>query len=301
MGLIIELALLGLAGGCLNGLLAMGFGLMMRTTRIFHVAYGGVYLAAAYVYYYAQATWNLAPVIAVVLTAVAAVGLNLLIYWGIYWPLLHRGGRIFLTGFVGSLGLLTIIDNALGFVNTGGFLSFPKGMLTTKQVQWGSYYLPSGDIVGIVLAVAAVLALHWFLGRSRYGHGLRALSADRELAAEYGINVQFYDSVAYAIGGLLLVPVAIIVPSLSGLSTSSGLTVVTAAFTAAIVGGVASTPGTLAAAIILGVLESLAVDKISGSWEQALGLAVMVLVLLVKPQGLFGSRSAASVMAGGAA
>jgi branched-subunit amino acid ABC-type transport system permease component len=159
MTLVLELALLGLAAGCLNGLLAMGFGLMMRTTRIFHVAYGGVYLAAAYVYYYALVGWHLAVVVAVVLTAVAALGLNLLIYWSIYTPLLRRGGRIFLTGFVGSLGLLTIIDNALGFVNTGGFLSFPKGLLTTDQLTWGSYYLPSGDIVGIVLAVAAVLAL----------------------------------------------------------------------------------------------------------------------------------------------
>src|ERR1700689_1651498 len=111
MELITELALLGLATGCLNALLAMGFGLMLRTTRVFHVAYGGVYLSSAYVFYYSEVSWHMPPPLAIMIICVAAVGLNLLIYWSVYWPLLRRGTRIFLTGFVASLGVLTIIDN----------------------------------------------------------------------------------------------------------------------------------------------------------------------------------------------
>jgi branched-chain amino acid transport system permease protein len=274
----------------------VGFGLILRVTRIFHVAHGAVFLLTAETYYYAVTTWHFGVPLAILACLVVSVGGGILIYLIAYRPLI-RGRLSFLVGFVASLGVLTVITNVLSIVNGGGFLSFPSGVLTTQRLSLGGLQIPVGDIVGVVLGVLIIVGLQLWLSRTLSGRTIRAISDDRDLAAVYSVRTTAHDIVTMAVGSALLVPAAIIIPSLNGVDGSAALTVGTFAFTATIIGGVTSPVGTFVSAVVLGIIESVSVQWLPASWSQAVGLGIMVIVLLTRPGGLFSRNAGQSVLA----
>ena len=291
MTLFIQLALLGLATGALYAPAAIGFGLVLGQTKIFHIAHGGVFLVAGYTYYYATTIGGLPDLVGLVLTAAASVGCSLLIHFAAYRPLLRRRNASFLVGFVASLGLLTVIANVLVLINGGQFVEFRRTFLSTARVNVSDFYLQAGHIVGFIVALVIVGVLQTFLSLTDAGRAVRAVSADRRLARIYGINVANYDILVVVVAALTLVPSAILIPSLTGLSGGAGLVVGTFAFTATVIGGLGSVIGTFGAALLLGMVENISLFILPGAWQQAFGLGIMVIVLLVRPTGLFVRRS----------
>lgn len=290
MELLIQLAILGIATGALYAPAAIGFGLLLGQTKIFHIAHGGVYLIVGYIFYYATAVWQFPWPVALVMAAVAAVISGLAIYFVGYRPLLARPKGSFLIGFVASLGILTVISNILVLINGGRFVEFDRTVLSTTRVSFGDLYLQTGHLAGIFIAIAIVVALQFWLRRTYSGNAIRAISADRKLAQIYGVRVQFYDIALVALTSLMILPTAILLPMLTGLSGGAGLVVGTFAFTATIIGGLGSVPGTFAAALFLGLVENVSLYWLPGAWQQGVGLGIMVIVLLVRPTGLFVSR-----------
>jgi branched-subunit amino acid ABC-type transport system permease component len=297
VGLLIQLSLLGIATGALYAPAAMGFGLVLGQSKIFHVAHGGVYLVAGYVFYYASSVWKLPWIVGVGLTALAAAASGLLIHYIAYRPLLAKPKFSFLVGVVASLGVLTIISNLLVLMNGGRFVELDRTVLSTGRLTMGTLYLQYGHIAGILSAVAIVLALQFWLSRTDTGRAVRAISADRKLARVYGIDVERYDILIVSLASLILVPSAVLIASLTGLSGGAGLIVGTFAFTATIIGGLGSVPGTFAAALLLGLAENASLYWLPGAWQQGVGLGIMVIVLLLRPTGLFVSRRDAPSLA----
>jgi branched-chain amino acid transport system permease protein len=261
------------------------------------VAHGGVYLVAGYVFYYTVSVWKLPWIVGAGLTALSAVAAGLLIHSMAYRPLLAKPKFSFLVGFVASLGVLTVIANLLVLVNGGGFVELDRTVLSTERLTIGALYLQYGHIAGIVSAIAIVVVLQLWLGRTDTGRAVRAISADRRLARVYGIDVERYDILIVSLASLILVPSAVLIPSLTGLSGGAGLTVGTFAFTATIIGGLGSVPGTFAAALLLGLAENASLYWLPGAWQQGVGLGIMVVVLLLRPTGLFVGRRGAPSLA----
>jgi branched-chain amino acid transport system permease protein len=301
MDLLLQLALLGIATGLLYAPAALGFGLVLGQTKIFHIAYGGVYLVAGYIYYYCTTVWKIGTIPALVLTALAAIGAGLLIHLIAYRPLLAKRRLSFLVGFVASLGVLTVIGNILVLINGGSFVELERTILSTGRLTIGQLYLQVGHIVGLIAALAVAIGLHVWLKHSHSGHAVGASGADRRLARIYGIDVERCDLVVAVVASLVLLPTAILIPSLTGLSGGSGLVVGMFALTATVIGGLGSIAGTVMAAVLLGLVENVGLFWLPGAWQQAIGLGIMVIVLLVRPSGLFVSgRSAASLSTAGA-
>jgi len=118
MSLFLQLLLNGLVNGALYVLLALGFGLIFRTLRVFHVAYGGLYVASAYLFYALAGIWKLPVFAAVIITAVGTAVMGYLMERGLYRPFFKKGASAGVT-MMASLGLFVIIENAiaLGFGN----------------------------------------------------------------------------------------------------------------------------------------------------------------------------------------
>ena len=144
----------------------------------------------------------------------------------------------------------------------------------------------------LVLAAAVIIfaGLEWFVTRAKLGKAMRAMSQNREACAVVGVDVQHVALATFGISAALAGGAAALVSPLFNIFPDVGALLTLKAFAAVIVGGFGYVKGAIAAAFLIGLAESLAAGYISYAYKDAIAFVVMVLVLLVRPQGLFGRR-----------
>jgi branched-chain amino acid transport system permease protein len=141
-----------------------------------------------------------------------------------------------------------------------------------------------------VLALAAILvvALHLFLTRTMLGRAMRATAENPTLATLAGIDVRAVVRWTWLIGGGLAAVAGVFLGLTVQVRPSMGFDLLLPLFAAAILGGIGSVPGAMLAGLIVGLAEAIAVQAIGAEWRAAVAFAILVLVLLIRPQGLFG-------------
>jgi branched-chain amino acid transport system permease protein len=145
-------------------------------------------------------------------------------------------------------------------------------------------------VLVLVAAVAIFAALEWFVARARLGKAMRAMSQNREACAVVGVDVQQVALATFGISAGLAAAAAALVSPLFSIFPDVGALLTLKAFAAVIVGGFGYVRGAIAAAFLIGIAESLAAGYLSYAYKDAIAFVVMVAVLLVRPQGLFGRR-----------
>jgi branched-subunit amino acid ABC-type transport system permease component len=284
--LFLQLLANGVASGCLFALIAVGFSLIYATGQIFHLAHGATYLAAGYGYYYIVVQEHLNILLGVVFAAVVAVVFGMIVDTGIYQPM-RKVSRSFFSMFVASFGVVIVVSNIVPLLF--GAQTVSLGPSLSMSVQVGSLLIPRGDFAAAGAAIVAVLLLRLLLTRTRTGTGLRALANNHDLVDVAGLPRARLGRVAMIVGSLTIVPAAILSGYLQGLSPGSGVDIGTVAIAGALVGGVGSISGACVAGMILGVAESLATWKLPGNWAEAIGFGLLLILLVLKPSGLFAS------------
>ncbi len=142
----------------------------------------------------------------------------------------------------------------------------------------------------LVAAVAVFAGLEWFVTRTKLGRAMRAMSQNREACAVVGVDVQRVALATFGLSAALAGGAAALVSPLFNIFPDVGALLTLKAFAAVIVGGFGFVKGAIAAAFLIGVAESLAAGYLSYAYKDAIAFVVMVAVLLVRPQGLFGRR-----------
>lgn len=294
--LILSLLLTGIALGLLYGLAAMAFNLIFTNTHIFDMSVGSTYVIAAYVYYALAIQADVSLVLAVLASLVAASIWGVIVYRCVYVPIERRGARLgrrarpnFFSYFVASLGILIIVQNALAMVF--GSANRSVGDVLLRQVNILDASVPRGYFVAIGVVVVLWIALEMFLKKTQYGARFRALAENRELLDLIGQLKSSYFYLTFGIGSVLIAVCAILTTYLQGISPSDGLTIAVDAVAAMLVGGVGSYRGSLVGGLIFGVFENLSVWKLPGAWEPAVGFAVVLVVLFVRPTGVLGATA----------
>ncbi|MEO1074462.1 MAG: branched-chain amino acid ABC transporter permease [Bacteroidota bacterium] len=285
--LFFQLIANGLVAGCAFALIALGFGLVYNTTRIFHLAHGAVYVVAAYLFYSAFTLWGWPLLIAAVFTVSAATVLGVLIDEVLYQPLDRRGASP-LIHLLSSLGLYIVVVNfiALVFGNQTKMLS--PGIQRT--VHLGEVILTEVQVATVLVFLLLFVCMAMSLRRSVWGRRLRAMRDDPELVAAVGINPVLVRRVVFGVGSMLAAIAAILLGLDVGIDPNIGLTAVLTATVAVIIGGIGIFEGAALGALLLGVLQSLAVWQLSSRWSEAVTFSVLLLFLLVRPEGLLGQR-----------
>jgi branched-subunit amino acid ABC-type transport system permease component len=277
------LVLNGFITGAIYALMALGFALIYNATRVFHVAHGAVFTLAGYGAYLASGMLALAWAPAIVLAAMAGV-LNELLVYG---PIRRRGGDL-ATYFIASLGVYFIVQNALQLVfstearllRSGPLESFSLGVVSV------SFY----HVLVIVVAVIAFALVQLFLTRSRVGKAIRALADNPGLTAALGIDPDRLQVVIFAIGSALAGLGAYLLAFDLGVRPDMGLQILLIAAISVILGGVGYLPGAIIGGFLLGLLQSLVLLPLSAAWQNVITYAVLILVLVFRPQGIFGGR-----------
>jgi branched-chain amino acid transport system permease protein len=154
---------------------------------------------------------------------------------------------------------------------------------------------PAPYLLSIALMIAWYLALRWFLSRTVTGLAISALSQDFDAARAAGLRVRRLQVLAFAISGLILGSAGFVAAPVITIAPAAGLQYVVNGFIAAVIGGMGSNTGALLGGPIVGVISMFATYQVGGEFQGTILLLVMVAVLMVRPQGLFGNAAARRV------
>jgi branched-chain amino acid transport system permease protein len=278
----------GLVTGSVYALLAVAIAIVFRTTDVANFAEGEVYMAAAYFAFYLIALRSVPYWAALPLTLAAAfLALGLFQRVVLRQVAAQRGVAVNLV--IATLGLSYLLK---GVVRATGFGDTPRSfpsVIPDGSVTLGQASLSYLDLTIFAAAIMVMAVFFWMFNVTRTGRAMRAVGMNRRAAQLVGINLRRVEMLVWSFaGGISAIAAILIAPKL--LMTAEMGTVVTLAFAAAIVGGFASLPGAVVGGFIIGIAENLVGLFISSRAINVAPFVVIMLVLIFKPQGLFGGR-----------
>lgn len=287
MTLLGQLLINGLAMGAVYALMAAGFAIVYNATHVFHLAHGAVLTFSAYMFYVFLVLLHAPLPVAVGLTIVAAALLGCVIEWGVYAVLRRRGGGP--PGqMLASLGLLVLLQNIFALIFSTDVLTVRTGSLTVYPI--GKLTVTSHHIVVAVVTVTMFAALQLFLVFSKQGRAIRALADNPNLSAAIGINPNRTYVLILALGSIMASISAMLLTWDVGVEPEMGFMVIFFAIVAVIIGGVGYLPGALLGGFLLGFIQQLSIWQLDSKWQGGIVFAVVLLFLLIRPQGIFGNR-----------
>ncbi len=290
LGPLVQNLAFGVLVGALYGLAAVGLSLVFGVTKFLNVAHGELLMFGGYASFWIFTLLGVDPLVTLVPTAVFLVVAGFALYKVLFGRMvkLTEGVKIQNTLLVG-FGLSLILQNMalrLWTADTRGITTFYSDRVFTLL----GVRFPIVRVASMVIALIAVLALELFLRRTYTGKALRATVENWEAATLMGINIQRVYLLSFVMGAALagvagcLVSVGYSVDPMMGLNwTLKGLIVM-------VLGGLGSIMGTFVGGLILGVTESATGYFLSLTYREVVGLVIFLLVLILRPQGLFGTK-----------
>ena len=285
---ILEFVVVGLVLGGIYALFAVGLTLIFGVLDVINVAHGEFFTLGGYTAFVAVVLLKLPPVLGLPLAVLAAGAVGLLVYPVLIGPLQRRLGRrppgpLFL---VLTLGLSAVMQNTMLAAAGGEYLRVPPLMRGGIDLEFT--FISSQRVIIFAVACTALAALFAFLRWHRQGAAIRAVTQNPVSAQAVGIPLARIFTLTVGLGcamaglgGGLIAPLFNVYPSV-------GFTLTLKAFAITILGGMGNVLGALIASFIVALTESLSVLVIPSEWTNAIAFGMMILVLLVRPEGLFG-------------
>lgn len=286
--MLLQLLANGLIAGCVYSLVALGFGIIYNTTHLFHFAHGVVYTATAYILYTFLILLHWNGVLSFILAMMFSAALGIAIEAGIYYPLYRREapGSVFM---ISSLGIYIFLVNLTAMLYGNETKLLRPG--AEKTYSLGSVIVTRIQVLQVVAFGIVFLLFYLFMKRTKLGRITRGLADNPALITVVGINTRAVRLVVFAIGSVLAGLAAILVALDTGMDPHVGMSAILVSAVAVIVGGVGLFEGAVIGGFLLGVLQNVAIWKISARWQEAITFSVLIFFLLFRPQGLLGRRA----------
>jgi branched-chain amino acid transport system permease protein len=284
---LVQLIIIGTALGAIYGLLALGFTLVYKATRVFNFAQGDLMMLGAYVLASFSVTdFNLSPWLAIPLTLLMSIPIGIAFQFLFVRPLI---GQPFLPVVMATIGAALIIQAGIqiywGVIEIPYQSVFPSRVFDVEGIRVSSF-----DLITIAVAAGCVALFALFFRLTTMGLQMRAAAEHNEAAILSGINVHRVSLVAWSIGTMLAFVAGIILANQQGAITFSLTGLALLAFPAVVIGGLESIPGAVVGGLIVGILQALVAGYYDPLAQDALVFAALLLMLLVKPTGLFGQK-----------
>jgi branched-chain amino acid transport system permease protein len=295
---LIQTIINGLTTGFLYALIALGYSMVYGVLKLLNFAHGDLYMIGAYIGYFVIQWFGgpsslsiPVPVLVAIMFVLAAAGagvLGVLIERFAYRPL-RDAPRI--APLITALGVSFILENSVlllfgGFTrsySSNTFIKFSTG------IHVGAVDIDAVQITIFIVSLLMMYGLIVLVNRTTLGKSMRAVASDREAAEMLGINVDRVISATFFIGSAM----AGVAGVMSGLafnqiSNTIGFLAGLKAFTAAVVGGIGSIPGAMIGGLLIGICESFASSYISTKYTDLIVFGILIVVMLVRPTGIFG-------------
>ena len=286
MATIIQLIIHGLAMGLVYSLMSAGFNLVLAAANIIFIAFGQFYMIGAFSVWYLE-TYAHAPYWAAVIVAAIATGILGAICYPIVFRRLQFTKQQFLTNIIAGVGLMLILGQAALLIFGTTSRGVPSPFSGTYEI--GGVRIPQERLVVIILAVAVLLALNFFLQKTRPGRAMRAVSFSSDVASLQGVNADRMFMISMVIGCALAGFSGAIMAPLFGVDVTMGASGLLVMLVVTL-GGIGSMPGGILGGILLGLMLSFGQYYVGGGEAQILFFALIFVVLIFRPQGLLGQK-----------
>lgn len=277
----------GLSLGSIYALIALGYTMVYGIVKLINFAHGDVMMVGAYAGWYATTVLHLSFLPALLFAMISCAILGVVIERIAYKPL-RNATRI--------AALITAIGVSL-FLEYGGMLVVTAQVRTYPPVFPETIYnvdgvmFKYGDIVMIVTALVLMALLHFTVQYTKMGKAMRAVSFDKDAALLMGINTNNIISFTFAIGSALAAAAGVLLGVyFNTIDPLMGIIPGLKAFVAAVLGGIGIIPGAMVGGLMLGLVESIVSGFGASTWRDAVAFLILILVLIVKPSGLFGKN-----------
>lgn len=276
----------GLLIGSVFALVAVGLTLIFGVMDIVNFAHGDLLMLAMYVTFFAWSLLGLDPLVAIPIAAIALAVVGLATYMGVIRPVL---GKPMLSQIMVTFGLLTFLRGLAQFLWTPNSRTVRDPLVGDLRVDLGGVALGGSQIAAAVGALVCTLAVAAFVNRTEIGNALRATGEDAGAAALLGIDPERMNALAWIIGGGSVGVAGALLMNSYSVTPDAGASFGLIAFVAVALGGFGSVIGAGIAGLALGVTQGV-VGLYASEYTLAALLSLYLVVVLLRPQGLLGTR-----------
>ena len=283
----IQLLLSGFTVGSLYALIAIGYTMVYGILRLINFAHGDIFMMAGFFMVYISASCSLAVSIPLVLLLTVLLGVA--IEKAAYKPL-RTAPRM--SVMISAIGVSYLLQNLANYITGGIARAYPDIPFLTQVLNIGGLNIKRITIVTPILTIALVAVLVILIQKTKIGMAMRAVSRDFETSQLMGIKINSVISMTFVIGSFLAAVASILYFSNYGqVSPMIGAMPGLKAFVAAVFGGIGSIPGAVIGAFIIGICESfIKANENIAVFSNAFTFALLIVILLCKPNGLFGEK-----------
>jgi branched-chain amino acid transport system permease protein len=285
--MLVQFIINGLITGILYSLSAIGFALVYNTTRIFHIAAAALYVAAAYLFYFAFHILNLPLLFSAIISLVCTALLSVLCECSVYRPLYNKKSSLNVV-MISSIGAMTVLINVIALI----FGNETKVLDNSIQrvFTFDNIIVTTPQLWQLIAGLLAIVCFMIFLKFSKFGLKAKALSNDSILFEVLGFNISAMRILVFALSGVFLALGSCLTAYDIGMDPHIGMPLLINAMVAMIIGGTGRFEACIIGGVSLGILQALAVYQFSANWQNAITFLALLLFLFFRPQGIMGYK-----------
>ena len=280
----------GLVNGSLIAMVALGFSLVYNTTRVFHIAYAGIYIWSAYILYFFMEVLQWPLPVSFLMAILSAGFLSLACETLLYAPMVKRG-RSHNSLMVSSVGMLILLVSLseLLFGNAARYINID---LSGMNLQYGMF-LSGTRLTSLLISLMFMGFFFLYLKYSSMGIRIRALRDDELMSRVFGVNTGKLRAFLFLLSGIFVATASCLSAMDVGIHPHLGIPVFINAFVALVIGGIGRFDGPVIGGILLGLLQAMTEYFFDSKWVMMVTFILLILFLLIRPQGLIPEKSRA--------
>lgn len=285
MEFFLQLLIQGLSIGFLYALAALGFVMIFKSSSVLNFAHGDLLAIGAFLFLVLAAWAKIPFLIAFFLTLIGCFVMGFIIERLFLRPLI---GEALIRVIMLTVGLAAMFKGLLLFIFGGNLFAYPDFLPADLSIRLGNINIPPVYVASFVISIVFLLLFGLFFKYSSQGIYMRSVADNQSAALSLGVHVRRVFALSWAIAGLVCAMSGIILGIIGGINVHSISIIGLKVFPVVILGGLESIGGAIIGGIIIGLLETFTGGYISTSLREVVPYIVLVLILLVKPYGLFG-------------
>ncbi|SDD09988.1 branched-chain amino acid transport system permease protein [Geodermatophilus telluris] len=285
----VQLLVDGLRFGLLIAMCAVGLSLIFGTTGLTNFAHGELVTIGALFAWWVNTGLGVPIIPAAIIAMIGGAAFGALNELGLWRPLRRRGTGL-VAALVVSIGLSLLLRYLIQIVY-GGFSNPYTGLGTSRAVDYGLFRLTNQSLISIVISIVVLLLVALMLQRTKIGKAMRAVADNRDLAASSGINVNRVILVVWMMGGALAALGGVLLGLSDQVRWDMGFQLLLLMFAGVTLGGLGTAYGALVGSVIVGVFVQMSTLVIPSDVKYVGGLVLLIVILVIRPQGILGSRA----------
>ncbi|MBR5381982.1 MAG: branched-chain amino acid ABC transporter permease [Oscillospiraceae bacterium] len=284
----------GLATGGQFALVAIGYTMVYGILKLINFAHGDMFMVSGIILIYLVASFPAMPIgFSIFIMIVLTVIIGFLIEKCAYSPL-RQAPRM--SVMISAIGVSYLLQNLVSYITGGLSKQFPDIPVISESIRLFGVKDKLTVFISPVVAVVLMVILVLIINHTKFGISMRAVSKDFETSQLMGVKINRVISITFAIGAFLAAVGSVLYfAKNTGVNHFAGSTPGIKAFIAAVVGGIGSIPGAVVGALIIGIVESLAKAVGLADFSDVISFALLIIILVVKPTGIFGEKTTEKV------